>query len=114
MDTFNNVIKNKSIILGLLIYSIISLLIIFYNHHYYDDEVRNLEMLSLSFTEIFNIVQHPGKILKPLSVNFSGNILVFSTFWHFQHFDILKFFFKKKPNNLGNFSNNFLQLVSAI
>ena len=58
MDTFNNVIKNKYIILGILIYSVISLLIIFYSHHYFDDEVHNLEMLSLSFTEIFNIVHN--------------------------------------------------------
>ena len=79
MDTFNNVIKNKYIILGILIYSVISLLIIFYNHHYFDDEVHNLEMLSLSFTEIFNIVQYPEKFLKPLTLNVSNNILVFAT-----------------------------------
>ena len=78
MDTFNNVIKNKYIILGILIYSVISLLIIFYNHHYFDDEIRNLEMLSLSFTEIYNIVQFPEKILKPLSLKVSDNITVFA------------------------------------
>jgi len=64
-------------LLGIVIYSFISLLIIFYNHHYYDDEIFNLSKMTWGYSEIFANIQG-GDIHPPLS--YLINKFLFDTF----------------------------------
>lgn len=79
--------NNKTLILGIITYSFISLLIVFYNHHYYDDEIFNLSKMSWGIGEIFTYIQgedvHPplsyliNKILFDIFSSYKA-ILIFS------------------------------------
>ncbi len=61
-----NIRKNGTLALGIIIFSFISMLIIFYNHHYYDDEIFNLSKMTWSFSQIFIDIQG-GDVHPPLS-----------------------------------------------
>ena len=69
--------NNGALILGIIIYSFISLLVVFYNHHYYDDEIFNLSKMSWSVGEIFVSIQG-GDVHPPLS--YLINKFLFNTF----------------------------------
>ena len=80
MNIVNNIAKNKTLILGIFVYLVISSMIIFYNHHFYDDEIFNLKLISLPLSEIFFKVQH-GDVHPPLSYLLNKTIYnLFSTY----------------------------------
>jgi hypothetical protein len=101
-------IRNKTLILGIIIYSFISLLIIFYNHHYFDDEVGNLLKMSWRIGEIFTNIQekdvHPplsyliNKFLFDIFSSYKA-ILIFSMILNVSALGYFYKFSEKKMND---------------